>query len=239
MKKTTFSGLVAMAVLLLGSTQSLKIANADTTTDGDISKDKGTVTTSEVATIYSLNNNRLTRVKNRALSNNSSWIYSKSLSGADGMKYYRVATNEWVPSNSLSSINTKNSQTTGKAHQSVSIGSWAAATVNSSGNRTGNVLPANSSWNAFSDTVSINGGTYYQIGSNEFVSISDTASQQATNQTNNQNLDSSTLGTIVGNSSSHVYHTPGQKNYKINTKNIVYFNTEQDAINAGYHKSKV
>ncbi|APX72735.1 SLAP domain-containing protein [Companilactobacillus allii] len=170
MKKTMLSSLVALSIMLLGSTPS--IVNADTTTTGNISKDKGVVTTNEIATLYSLNNNRLKRVKNRALSDGSSWIYSKSLSGIDGETYYRVATNEWVKASSLSNINTK-------------------------------------------------------------------SSNNSSQQSNNQTVDSAVLDKVVGNSNSKVYHTYGQKNFKISTKNVVYFNTEQDAINAGFHKSQI
>lgn len=45
-------------------------------------------------------------------------------------------------------------------------------------------------------------------------------------------------GAIVGNSNSKIYHVPGQAGYHMNLANAVYFNSEQDAINAGYRKAK-
>lgn len=45
-------------------------------------------------------------------------------------------------------------------------------------------------------------------------------------------------GQIVGNVNSHIYHVPGQSGYSMSSKNAVYFNTEQDAINAGYRRAK-
>ncbi|MDP4162572.1 MAG: thermonuclease, partial [Bacillota bacterium] len=45
-------------------------------------------------------------------------------------------------------------------------------------------------------------------------------------------------GKIKGNKNSHIYHLPGDTFYKSTKKNIVWFCAEQDAINAGYHKSK-
>ena len=36
---------------------------------------------------------------------------------------------------------------------------------------------------------------------------------------------------------SHIYHIPGQHGYNMNSANAVYFNSEQDAINAGYRKA--
>ncbi|MCH4009585.1 MAG: hypothetical protein LKE77_12455 [Companilactobacillus sp.] len=43
---------------------------------------------------------------------------------------------------------------------------------------------------------------------------------------------------IIGNVNSHVYHLPGQRGYTMKSKNAVYFNSEQEAINAGYRKAK-
>lgn len=45
-------------------------------------------------------------------------------------------------------------------------------------------------------------------------------------------------GTIVGNCNSKIYHVPGQAGYHMHSANAVYFNSEQDAINAGYRKAK-
>lgn len=62
-------------------------------------------------------------------------------------------------------------------------------------------------------------------------------SQQSSSQQGDMNTASS--GTIIGNSRSHIYHVPGQRGYNMNSSNAVRFNTEQDAINAGYRRSKV
>lgn len=56
--------------------------------------------------------------------------------------------------------------------------------------------------------------------------------------TNHGDLNTSSTGTIVGNSRSHIYHVPGQAGYRMNSANAVYFNSEQEAINAGYRKAK-
>ncbi len=48
-----------------------------------------------------------------------------------------------------------------------------------------------------------------------------------------------TRGKIIGNIRSHIYHIPGQYAYeKVREKNRVYFNTEEEAQNAGYRKAK-
>ena len=47
-----------------------------------------------------------------------------------------------------------------------------------------------------------------------------------------------TRGKVIGNIKSHIYHLPGQYAYnKINDKNRVYFQTEQEAMKAGYRKA--
>jgi len=62
--------------------------------------------------------------------------------------------------------------------------------------------------------------------------------QSAPKQQQNTNMSTTDSGQIVGNANSHIYHVPGQKSYKMNSANAVYFNTEQDAINAGYRRSQ-
>lgn len=54
----------------------------------------------------------------------------------------------------------------------------------------------------------------------------------------NRDLDTAETGKIVGNVNSKIYHVPGQAGYHMNSANAVYFNSEQDAINAGYRKAK-
>lgn len=65
------------------------------------------------------------------------------------------------------------------------------------------------------------------------------SSQQAPAQSQNRgDMNTSDSGQIVGNSNTHVYHVPGQAGYRMNSSNAVYFNSEQDAINAGYRRAK-
>lgn len=44
-------------------------------------------------------------------------------------------------------------------------------------------------------------------------------------------------GQIVGNRNSKIYHVPGQAGYHMSGANAIYFNTEEEAIAAGYRKS--
>lgn len=62
-------------------------------------------------------------------------------------------------------------------------------------------------------------------------------SQQSSGQTRGD-MNTSDSGKIVGNINSHIYHVPGQSGYNMNSSNAVYFNSEQEAINAGYRRAK-
>lgn len=63
-------------------------------------------------------------------------------------------------------------------------------------------------------------------------------SSNSSDSSNQGDLYTGNQGTIVGNSNSKIYHVPGQAGYHMNSANAVYFNSEQDAINAGYRKAK-
>ena len=63
-------------------------------------------------------------------------------------------------------------------------------------------------------------------------------SSDSSDSSNQGDLYTGNQGTIVGNSNSKIYHVPGQAGYHMNSANAVYFNSEQDAINAGYRKAK-
>ena len=64
------------------------------------------------------------------------------------------------------------------------------------------------------------------------------SSSSSFDSSNQGDLYTGNQGTIVGNSNSKIYHVPGQAGYHMNSANAVYFNSEQDAINAGYRKAK-
>lgn len=63
------------------------------------------------------------------------------------------------------------------------------------------------------------------------------AQQTQTGQSQRGDMNTAETGTIVGNVNSKIYHVPGQAGYRMNSANAVHFNTEQDAINAGYRKA--
>ncbi|MEY8718340.1 sunset domain-containing protein [Ligilactobacillus murinus] len=49
--------------------------------------------------------------------------------------------------------------------------------------------------------------------------------------------DANAQGVIVGNANSMIYHVPGQRGYRMNSENAVYFSTEAEAQAAGYRRS--
>jgi hypothetical protein len=67
--------------------------------------------------------------------------------------------------------------------------------------------------------------------------ISTTTENGNANLHNNGDMTTDQVGTIVGNSRTMVYHTPGQHGYRMNSGNAVYFNSEAEAQAAGYRKA--
>ena len=78
-----------------------------------------------------------------------------------------------------------------------------------------------------------------QVAADQKQAEQEQADQAATTHHNQGDMNTAQSGQIVGNSRSHIYHVPGQRGYKMNSSNAVYFKTEQDAINAGYRKAKL
>jgi len=67
-----------------------------------------------------------------------------------------------------------------------------------------------------------------------------TSSTNSTSNPNNTNNTTSNEYTVIrGNSKSKIYHCPGQRDYEnmSDSKYLVNFNSEQEAINAGYRKA--
>ncbi|PLW60203.1 hypothetical protein [Lactococcus lactis] len=65
-----------------------------------------------------------------------------------------------------------------------------------------------------------------------------TAAAEATNsQATTDTIYTKDVGQIVGNSRSKIYHVPGQAGYHMSGANAVYFNSEEEAIAAGYRKA--
>lgn len=70
------------------------------------------------------------------------------------------------------------------------------------------------------------------------VAAESSSAAQQQSVTNATQVYTGTSQQIIGNSRSHIYHVPGQAGYHMNSANAVYFNSEADAIAAGYRKSE-
>ena len=114
---------------------------------------------------------------------------------------------------------------------------------NSNSNKSNNVdnkqstnSSQNNSVNNSNNSTSNNKNTNTSTNSNANASTSN----KNNNISNNSNSGQQASGVIRGNSKSKIYHCPGQANYDDmkDSANLVVFNSEQDAINAGYRKAK-
>lgn len=80
------------------------------------------------------------------------------------------------------------------------------------------------------------------LGENTIIDV-DSSNSNASNQSNGNTSSSQTSTTesiIRGNSKSKIYHCPGQRDYEnmANSEYLVNFNSENEAITAGYRKAK-
>lgn len=136
------------------------------------------------------------------LPNNSSWKLG-STKYLNGTLYYQVATNEWVAASSLNVSNQTQTQaaTQFTTNGQIATAKWNSAVINSQGAKTGVTLPANSTWNTGA-TVTINGSSYVQIATDEYVAVGDVTISSPSQNTDNQQA----VGTVV-NGPADVYDT--------------------------------
>ena len=159
-------------------------------TDGNFGK-TGTVT--QVAAVVDDQGNNTGVV----LPVNSQWKLGKAMH-RDKQTYYQVATNEWISFGdiSLADSNTNDntdysgngSYITSGSTAAGSIGTVTVATgvVNGHGDATGQTLPVGSKWAIGGETLHYDKQTYYQIATNEYVSVAymDVADKTSTPTTN-------------------------------------------------------
>lgn len=141
------------------------------------------------------------------LPNNSSWKLG-STKYINGVLYYQVATNEWIAASSLNVSQTQaqaQTQTSAPFTTSgqIATAKWNSAVINSQGAKTGVTLPAGSTWNT-GTTIMINGNSYVQIATDEYVAVGDVSINSATQAANTN--DQQVVGTVV-NGPADVYDT--------------------------------
>ncbi|GEO79826.1 hypothetical protein FD29_GL001034 [Companilactobacillus mindensis DSM 14500] len=197
--------LIAPTVLSNLSPQT--VSAADTTEIGLV----GTVSGSGV-----LVNDQGQTITSTFLPNNSSWKLGNTKQ-INGVTYYQVATNEWISANNVNITNAATQQAATSAYnQQVGVigqtgtVKYTTSVVNSQGQAvSGVMLPAGSSWN-IGNTVTINGASYIQIATDEYVAASTLEIAQPTNATNapatNETNQQAVVGTVV-NGPANVYDT--------------------------------
>ncbi|AKP67848.1 BspA family leucine-rich repeat surface protein [Companilactobacillus ginsenosidimutans] len=116
-------------------------------------------------TAIKLYNSALKLIKNRSLSPNTPWFSDKEMT-KDGIKYFRVSTNEWVRANDVYEY----------AEHLVTIttkGGTPKQLVNSLGKTIVNrSLSKNSAWRS-DRTITLNGKLYHRVSTDEFVADDD------------------------------------------------------------------
>jgi len=134
----------------------------ENTTIGDTSKYNTAVTTSSNATLY---DNKGKTIKTRSLGAKTSWLVDQKMV-ADGVTYYRVATNEWVKATDVEEYAIVNSVIETKSDDAKILYTAEGKAIK---NR---ALANDTTW--FSDrSATINGEKMYRVATNEWVKASD------------------------------------------------------------------
>lgn len=201
-------------------------------TDGNFGK-TGTVT--QVAAVVNDQGNNTGVV----LPVNSQWKLGKAMH-RDKQTFYQVATNEWISFADISVANTTTNDNTDYSGNGsyITSGSTAAGqvgtitvatdVVNGHGDATGQVLPVGSKWAVGGDILHYDKQTYYQIATDEFVSVAYMDVADGTTTTTNTNSSIPTPGNgLIGtttvnqktyNTATNTYdqYLPANTSWKIN-----------------------
>lgn len=168
------------------TTTSSTNTNTSATTDGSANSSSSTVasknvikvnnTTGDYVPLMALQSDgTMQRITNRALSNNTSWQTDQT-KDVNGVKYYRVATNEWVAANFLAGATTNSGSTSTVTTGVIKVDNSASYAVKlealqSDGSMkeiTNRALANNTSWKT-DQTKDVNGVKYYRVATNEWV----------------------------------------------------------------------
>ncbi|MEJ6349035.1 SLAP domain-containing protein [Holzapfeliella sp. He02] len=193
------------------------------------------------------------------LPTNSQWLVNTTVTGANGRSWYLVGNNEWASEQYYDLGNENSSQSldatiTINYKPGLSVNIWTSPAMTG----TNGQVKHGADYKTTQRQV-VSGKTWYQIGANQWISgdyakIKNESSRgqkvfsSATTTTpvvnNNQKPTTESTyspanGKIIANRDSGIYHVPGGRSYdKVKDQNRVYFDTEQQAINAGYRKAK-
>lgn len=127
-------------------------------------KDAGVVVTKPDQQYYSLNNKANDTVKNRALLEQTSWLTDQYRTNKEGVKQYRVATNEWIDSHDV--IFVKNIDRIVNVDETNTYYSLYTIYGKAIKNR---ALEEKTSWRADKIAYDGDGNVYYRVATNEWV----------------------------------------------------------------------
>ncbi len=167
------------------STDDTSTNNSSTTTDNNASSSTGVInvnsTSSDYVPLVSMQSDgSVKNITNRALGNRTNWKTDQT-KDVSGVKYYRVATNEWVSSQYVTG---NNSSTTTDSASQTDTSNTDVVEVDNSGadyvglmslqsdgtmkNITNRALGNNTNWKT-DQTKEVNGVKYYRVATNEWV----------------------------------------------------------------------
>lgn len=139
-------------------------AKSDGDDDWTYYKDPGYVVTFDKQDYYSLNNRENSLVTNRALAEKSAWVSDQYRTNKNGVKQYRVATNEWIDSHDV--IFVKAMKRIVNVDQTKSYYSLYNIEEHLITNR---ALDHKTSWYTDATAEDADGNIYYRVASNEWV----------------------------------------------------------------------
>lgn len=136
-------------------------------------KAPGIVTTKTNQDYYNMNHKDDSAVENRALAEDSSWITDQYRTNREGVKQYRVATDEWIDSNSvIFTQNVINGISSIKGVVNLDETNAYYMLYTKEGNIVSNrALKKKSSWLVDEIGRDAQGNVYYRVASNEWVKV--------------------------------------------------------------------
>lgn len=176
MRKNKFFAAIAVAIMMApAALNSLPTNNIKADTIG---------TAVQTTPTYDANG----KASGRALTAGSKWKLGKKIT-VDNVEYYAVATDTYVAASDLTDITDTTATTTTDNDANTSVGKTmtvktTTTLVDNNAAAINATLPAGSSWKV-GKTMTVNGISYYQVATNEWVKASDMTDQASTVTNNN------------------------------------------------------
>ncbi|WP_334332082.1 hypothetical protein [Companilactobacillus sp. HBUAS59544] len=167
------SGTTAAGNTTLKFVRAINVSN--TTDQWTVSDTTGVVTTKSDHSVYTLKDGDNNTIVNRGLAANTAWKTDKVRVNQDGVKQYRVATNEWINADDVNygETVTSNGLTDIKAASGVATLTKPAGYVMSLFGDDGNVLDrglaSGTAWRVDKTAKDAAGNTYYRVATGEWL----------------------------------------------------------------------